>query len=406
MSGGHGPRRSRLGWLIRLLLAGVLVGVSGTAVASAAARGHGTPNASRHSKATGHARVSVKLPILGLVDKGTQAPYTHREPWPTATPDELAPDADAFSGVVVNETWAQLEPRADRFTFAPLERSLRAVEAYNRAHRRSTLAVKLRLWGGFTAPQWAKTLGGTTPVTFASATASGTTGRWWTSAYRAAWSTFQHRLAGRFDADPLIRTVAVSSCATLTDEPFVFSPDAALHTELFADGWTSAAQQKCLEGAFADYSGWKHTPIEYTFNPYVAYAPGTDAADPSFTYRVMARCADLRRTDGRSCILSNHALQSSVATSSRSAPVYAEIDTLHAEHPGSTPVDFQTFSPDTFGGCAAIDVAIAHHAGSVELWPPGPILHGSPIFAGFAGFPESELARWARALTRGSRLRC
>jgi len=401
------PRAGSRGWV---LLTGVVVllCMSAATVATAAVPGHGALVGSRHLSVTGHARSSVKFPIVGLVDKGTQAPYTHREPWPTATPDEVAPDAGAFSGFVVNETWAQLEPSQRRFTFAPLQRSLAAVQVYNHAHPRSQLAVKLRLWGGFTAPEWAKTLGDTTPVTFATPTASGTTGRWWAPAYQAAWSTFQHRLATKFDDNPVIRTVSVSSCATLTDEPFVFSPETALHNELFADGWTSAAQQRCLQGAFSDYSGWKHTPIEYTFNPYVSYTPDTTAgtADPTFTDEMMTRCADLRQTAGRSCILSNHALDSTVATSSRSAPVYAEIDNLHAAHPGSTPADFQTFSPDTFGGCEAINVAILHHGQSVELWPPGPIVHGFPIFGGFSTFPESELAPWAHALKRHAPLSC
>jgi hypothetical protein len=345
---------------------------------------------------------------VGLVDKGTQAPYTHRVPWPTATPEEVAPDAATFSGFVVNETWAQLEPRRGHFTFAPLERSLAAVRAYNRAHRSHQLAVKLRFWGGFTAPAWAKTLGGKTPVSFAIPKNTGTTGRWWTPPYRAAWSTFQHRLGAQFDRDPLIRTVAVSSCSTLSDEPFVFSPNAALHAELFADGWSSAAQQQCLQGAFSDYSGWKHTPIEYTFNAFVSYTPGKVVGTPDlqFTDQVMTRCADLHTTAGRTCILSNHALQPTAATTSRGAPVYAEIRALYTKHSRQTPVGFQTFSPDTFGGCQAIDVAVAYHGQSVELWPPGPIFHGTPIFKGFSAFPKSELVQWARAVQTHTALSC
>ncbi len=320
-----------------------------------------------------------------------------RQPWPTATPDEVALYAAAFSGFVVNETWAQLEPSQGRFTFAPLERSLAAVAEYNRAHPGHSLAVKLRLWGGFTAPDWAKTLDGTTPVTFSVPKASGTTGRWWTPAYRAAWSTFQHKLAAGFDGDPLIRAVAVSSCSTLSDEPFVFSPNAALHAELFADGWSSAAQQRCLQGAFSDYSGWTRTPIEYTFNTFVSYSPGNNIGvpDQQFTNAVMARCADLRRAAGRSCILSNHALAASGTSPALGAPIYFEIDALYAKHPGQTPVDFQTFSPDNFGGCQAINVAVAYHAQSVELWPPSANPKG---FKGFSAYPESELVSWARAL--------
>jgi hypothetical protein len=144
------------------------------------------------------------------------------QPFSTVNPAQVAPYADAFSGIVV-------------------KRDLGAVGAHpGPLHLRAAAAV-----------------------------ARGTTGRWWTPTYRAAWSRFQHRLAASFDGDPLIRSVAVSSSATLTAEPFVQSPQLALHTELFADGWSSQTQQQCLAGAFSDYSGWKHTPIDYAFNPFV-----------------------------------------------------------------------------------------------------------------------------------------
>ncbi len=345
---------------------------------------------------------AVKPQFTGLLDKSSQTPYDLRQPFPTVDVAEVAGDAAAFSGIVVNETWAELEPGQGHYTLAPLLQSLAAVQAYNRAHPGHPLRVKLRLWGGFTAPDWAKTLGATTPVTFDTPTATGTTGRWWTAAYRTAWSAFQHRLAGQFDTDPLIGSVAVSSCATLTAEPFVQSPDLALHDELFADGWSSAAQQACLNGVFSDYSGWNHTPIDFAFNPFVDYSPGKVAGTPDmgFTDAQMTRCAELQRTVGRSCILSNHDLVGGVS-STRSAPVYTEIDALYT-HPG-IPVDLQTGPPDGFGGCDAIDVAVAYHAQSVELWPHAAAANG---FKGFSAFPKSELSSWAHALRSGRPLAC
>jgi len=213
-------------------------------------------------------------------------------------------------------------------------------------------------------------LGGKAPVTFATATAKGTTGRWWTPAYRTAWSSFLHSLASRYDGNALIRSVAVSSCATLTAEPFVQSPSLALHDTLFAAGWSSAAQQRCLQGAFADYSGWKRTSIDYAFNPFSSYTPGKAAGtqDLAFTYQVMANCANLRRTAGRTCILSNHDFTVTAPTTSRSAPVYAEIKALYDKHP--TPVDLQTGPPDNFGGGQSGNLALSQDAQSRELWPP------------------------------------
>jgi hypothetical protein len=344
---------------------------------------------------------SVKAQIVGLVDKGSEAPYHLGMPFATADPDEIAPDAKAFAAIVVNESWAQLEPSQGRFTFGPLEASLNAVTAYNRAHRHHQLTVKLRFWGGFAAPEWAKTIAGS-PVSFNTPSAHGTTGRWWTDAYENAWSAFQHALAERYDRDSLIGSVAVSSCATLTAEPFTMSPSQALLSELLSDGWSSAAQHHCLDGAFSDYSGWKRTPIDYAFNTFPAVTPGEHVyhPDPAVTDEVMTRCADLLTGSGRSCILSNHALDASSATTSRQAPVYAEIDTLYNYLHGKAPVDFQTNSPNTFGGCQTIDIAIAHHAQSLELWPP------TAHIKGFTAYTESSLYGWARALRERRRIAC
>ena len=393
---------------VAALLSSVALGLAlliATAAPATASAGHGTASRSvRRNHPLRHLSY-VKPQFRGLVDKDQQGPYALGQPFPTANPNEIGAAADAFSGIVVDETWAQLEPAQNHFTLGPLTQSLDAVRAYNRAHPGHALRVKLRFWGGFTAPQWAKTLDGDAPVSFV--TRGGmTTGRWWTSTYRAAWSRFQHRIATQFDTDPLIGSVAVTSCATLTAEPFVQSPGLPLHNELFADGWSNAAQANCLKGAFSDYSGWRHTPIDYAFNPFADYTKGKAAGTKDLTVMddVMTRCADLRRSTGRSCILSNHDLTASAPTASRSAPAYAEITALYGRHPGAaTPVDLQTGPPNNFGDCAAINASISYHALSLELWPPSPNPKG---FKGFAAYPESELATWARALSSQTPLLC
>jgi hypothetical protein len=349
----------------------------------------------------------VKPQITGLVDKGSSVGYTLRTAFPTADPNEVAPDASAFSAIVVNETWGRLEPTRGQLDFTPLQRSLAAVQSYNRVHPTDPLAVKLRIFGGFTAPGWAKTLDGP-PISLTPAgQRPGTLGRWWESDYRSAWSFFQHALAARYDSDDLVQSVAVTSCATLTGEPFVISPSPAFISALEADGWSSAAEQRCLAGAFSDYSGWTHTPIEFSFNPFNSVTPGTTRLthDFSVTEQIMKQCADLSQSTGRSCILANHALDATSASTDRSAPVYAEIDTLftadHGTRDGSrVPVDFQTNSPDTFGGCEAIALAVRHHAQSLELWPP------AKGFAGFSAFSPGTLRGWDRDLEHGRAPSC
>jgi hypothetical protein len=345
----------------------------------------------------------IKTQIVGLVDKGSEGPYHQGVPFPTANPDEIAPDAAAFSGIVVNESWAQLEAARGHYTFGPLTKSLDAVEAYNRAHPHHPLRVKLRIWGGFSAPQWAKTIAGPAVVFDTPAVHSQTTGEWWKRAYEVAWSGFQHALAAKYDRDSLIGSVAVTSCATLTAEPFTFSPAPALTSELLGDGWSSAAQEDCLNRAFSDYAGWQDTPIDYAVNAFSALAPGTHFyhPDPEFSDELLMRCATLRSQDHRSCILSNHALTAgSGSPTSRQASVYETIETLYQRERGKIAVDFQTNSPDNFGGCQAIDTAVAHHAESVELWP------ASPIFKGFSAYTPSTLYGWARALRIRQQIDC
>ena len=359
--------------------------------------------ASRQQRDQSSSQPQIKTQIVGLIDKGSEGPYHQGVPFPTADPDEIAPGASAFSGVVVNETWAQLESTRDHYTFAPLTKSFDAVEAYNRAHPHHALRVKLRIWGGFAAPSWAKTIAGPT-VVFNTPTVNGqTTGEWWKRPYGVAWSAFQHALATRYDSDPLIGSVAVTSCATLTAEPFTFSPSPALTSELLQDGWSSAAQENCLNRAFSDYAGWRHTPIDYAVNAFSALAPKTQFyhPDPAFSDEILTRCATLRSQDHRSCILSNHALTAaSGSPTSRQASVYATIEALYQREHGKIAVDFQTDSPDNFGGCEAIDTAVAHHAESVELWP------ASPIFKGFSAYTPSTLYGWARALRNRQQIDC
>ncbi len=339
----------------------------------------------------------IKPQIVGLVDKGSEVPYHRDQPFPTVNTTEVAPFAAAFAGTVINETWAQLEPTEGVFDFSSIDASLAAVTTYNAAHPKSPLAVKLRVWPGFTAPSWAKALdnGPITVATRLQQSGSGTDGEWWQPDYRAAWSGLQHALAARYDTNPLVRSVAATSCASLTDEAFNMAGTPTDLKQMIPDGWTNQAQQQCLDGTFADYSGWKHTPIDFTFNPFKYVDTTTDryTGDSAVTNEVMTRCAQSQDNGGRLCILSNHTLsEASTASSSVVAPVYAEIDALWTKNPSRTPVDLQTVSPSQLDLCPAISVAIAHHAQSVEVWPE---TGASP---GFASLSPATLSTLDRAL--------
>jgi hypothetical protein len=340
--------------------------------------------------------VRQKQSLRGLVDMGVQAPYALDTPFPTVDTSAITPYAGAFGGIVINEGWAQLEPSAGHERWQDLDTSLSAVKAWNIAHPTAQVGVKFRIFGGNTAPDWAKSLGGS-PITVVTKGISHTYGRWWTNPYAKAWSSFQHALAARYDDNPLVRAVSVSSCATLTGEPFVMNMTRQAIQVMQAAGWTPQAQQRCLNGALADYSGWVHTPVTFAFNPYRTVTNGIATADPSLTIQIMRACAQSRTHDGPECVLGNNAL-SDTAVTGRSGAIYSEIDALWRDMPGHVGVYFQTVGAGV--DCASVALGITHHATSVEVWPPH--LH----YDGFAAVPRSTLRQWNEDLGRDSALSC
>lgn len=350
-----------------------------------------TPSPGPRSESAG-----VKPPLAGLIDMGVQTPYQLDLPFPTVDTAAITPYAGSFAGIVVNETWAQLEPAQGNEDWSPLDASLAAVRQWNATHSSTPVGVKLRIFAGNTAPDWAKALGGPS-VTVATTGVSKTYGAWWTAPYRQAWSSFQHAMAARYDSNPLVQAVSAGSCATLTGEPFVMNLTRPAIQVMEAAGWTPQAQESCLQGVLADYSGWVRTPVDFAFNPYRTVVAGAAVPDQSFTDQVMQACSDSRSHGGPTCVLGNNGLSATAATD-RSGPVYAQIDALWRQTPGRVGVYFQTVGSGV--DCGAIDVAVSYHASSVELWPPN---HG---YRGFAGIPSSTLARWNGALRSGSSLTC
>ncbi len=334
----------------------------------------------------------MKPQLVGLIDKGSEASYHLDQPYPVVALSDIAAHSAAFGGVVVNQTWAQLEPTPGGYDFSTLDASLAAATAYNATHPSAPIGVRLRVFAAFAAPTWAKSLDGAPIAVPAHLPASpgGTLGQWWKPGYRSAWASLQQALATRYGANPVLREVAVSSCTTLTAEPFVMAPATiALAT---ADGWTTAAQQSCLDGAFKDYGPWTRTAIYYPMNPMGGSMTVTD--------EVMQRCASSGASGGPMCILANNALSPVSATTSRSAPVYTQMDTIWSAAPAATPIAFQMNGPNSATYCAAIAVAAAHHAESVELWPTA---GNQP---GFTTVPTATLIGWDNALRNDTAPTC
>ena len=356
---------------------------------SAAPAGNNAPPTSSDAPvATG----GVKAPLTGLIDMGNQFAYQHGQPFPTTDPSSLNTYAGAFSGIVVNESWSQLEPSPGVEDWTPLDQSLAAVQAWNDQHPSTPLGVKLRIFAGYSAPSWVVSASGPT-VTIVTRHNTKNVGRWWTTPFRQAWDSFQHALAARYDTNPLVREVSVSSCSSSTGEPFVVSGAVASQRALAAAGWTVQLQESCLDGALADYSGWAHTPITFAFNALsTPSGPST-----TFTNQEMKACAGSEAAGGPDCIIGNNDLSATAPSGKWSGQTYAEIASLTAsgDRPG---VYFQTVGAPV--GCSAMAVATTYHAGSVELWPPAPGVKG------FATIPVATLSAWNTALRAGTPITC
>ncbi len=330
--------------------------------------------------ATLHA-AGMKEPIRGLVSMGAYK-FVVKGTEPVNTLEPLNAKPGIFGGIVILATWRELQPTAGAEIAEnnTIDKALEEVRAYNRRNPQRPLGVKLRVWAGFLAPDWAKEIGG--PPIKVVHNHERTLGRFWSPAYRKAWARFQKQLAAKYDTEPLIREVAVTSCMSFTAEPFYLADEASVSKPLNAAGFKPFQFKQCLRNAVDDYSGWKTTNIEIPLNP--IYMPlGNPKGDAAFTEDVMRAC---RKSIGRRCIFDNHDLDTAPPKSI--VPIYASMKKL------GTPTEFQTFheTPSDFEG--TIQKAVSLGAGSVELWQD---------YQGFPLQPDAKLKKWAAMIERDSK---
>jgi len=328
------------------------------------------------------AQQAPKPLIHGLISMGNIGFHRADGGVPDNSLKEIEAHPGVLTGVVINITWAQLQPTPKSLDTAALDGALSDVNAYNAHHPQSPLAVKLRIWPGPSAPQWAKELGGP-PVQLVHAAGNQnliiTVGRYWAVAYRKAWWDLQHALARKYDSDPLIREISNSSCSTITDEGFLEAADPVSIQNLVQAGYTDQAFQTCLTQSPNDYSGWKTTRVDWAFNPYRGIESGKPVMDMSFTYQVMD---GFRQSMGERGIVTNHALE--VPTHPFLLPLFDHIRQVGA------PIEFQTDSPKALGGMdwdATIKMGLSLGASAIEVWQ-GTNLNG------FETIPPDTMKQW------------
>jgi hypothetical protein len=338
------------------------------------------PQAVAQTHAQSSATQPGKSPIHGLVSMGYQYFVTHG-----GIPDDLMLEVnahpDVYSAAVMNVTWSQIEPTRGHFDFSFIDHGLSEVRAYNAKHPAHPITAKLRISSGQKTPAWAMSLGGPSFQVFhhSDVDHAYTVPRYWTPEYRKAWHEAQDALAARYDAEPLVQEVAISSCSLITDEPFVPASGADSSANQKAAGLTDAVRQDCLMHAWDDYSAWKVTPLDYTVNPYALFDGPERVPDIEFTYKVMAA---FRAALGRRAVIGNHGLQNPLKDVA--VPLYAEMTKLGA------PLEMQFYNPRV-NIDPTMQLAIDHGATEIEVWE-------STAAKGLCAITYDQLKHWAAAL--------
>jgi hypothetical protein len=323
----------------------------------------------------------IKVPIRGLISMGAYR-FVGYGGDPVNTLEPLNAKPGIFGGLVVIASWKQLQPTAQSEIGDGnvIDQALAEVRAYNERNPHKPLGVKLRVWGGFEAPDWAKHLTGM-PIETTFNTKQRIVGHFWRPAYRQAWARLQEQLAARFDKRPLIKEVAVTSCMSYTAEPFVVPIEDTVIRPLRAAGFNDAQYKDCLANAVADYAPWKESRLVLSVNP-LRTGPGQGNGDAAFTQGVMRNC---RQTIGRRCVFDNHDLDTELPK-----PLYPIYNTMQRLGPE---IEFQTWrkTPKDFDG--TIRMGVSYGASSIELYQD---------YGGFPLVADAKLRQWAAMLERNS----
>jgi hypothetical protein len=267
----------------------------------------------------------------------------------------------SLAGYVVGVHWSDLQPTSGAAIAPdnPIDRAIAEVAAVNAADH-THLGLKIRVLAGVSAPEWAKSLGGS-PVSISNPQngATGTIGRFWTDAFGAAYERLEILLAAKYDEVPAVREVTISRCTTFYDEPFIRdASDPLTVNALIGAGYTVEADENCQRQEIAAAAVWRHTHSDLAFNPYQAIdSGGTTRVDEPFTESMMVYC---RRVLGTACVLENNSLRTPPLPAYQA--MYAEMLALGG------PMAFQTAAAQRVGDLqSTLNYALTLGADSVEL---------------------------------------
>jgi len=292
----------------------------------------------------------LKPVLQGLLDRDGQPPAGYI---PTAV-----------SGWVVKANWKDLQPAAD----GPIAANNVIDQAIAAAHKLG-VGLKLRVYTGTNAPDWAKALdGGPVNVVDPQDKEQGTIGRFWTDDFGKAYADLEQKLAAKYDAVPEVREVVISRCTTFFAEPFIRDKgDKGSIANMLGAGFSFTADQTCHRQEIDAHKVWLQTHSDVDFSPYQNIEKkGVNSVDEGFTESMMDYC---RTTLGARCVLENNSIRTPVQ-----ANYAAMYDKIQAMGP---PISFQTANPNKIGDLlSTLQWAAQVGANSVEL--PGSYTQSPP----------------------------
>ncbi|MBV9411865.1 MAG: hypothetical protein JO148_09725 [Acidimicrobiia bacterium] len=292
----------------------------------------------------------LKPVLQGLLDRDGQPPAGYIP--------------SAVNGWVVKANWKDLQPTAG----GPIAANNVIDQAIAAAHKLG-VGLKLRVYTGINAPDWAKALdGGPVTVVDPQDKQQGTIGRFWTEDFGQAYANLEQKLAAKYDAVPEMREVVISRCTTFFAEPFIRDKgDKGSIANMLGAGFSFAADQTCHREEIDAHKVWLQTHSDVDFSPYQNIEKkGVKSVDEGFTESMMDYC---RTNLGARCVLENNSIRTPVQANY--AAMYDRIKAL------GPPISFQTANPNKIGDLlATLQWAAQEGANSVEL--PGSYTQSPP----------------------------
>jgi hypothetical protein len=291
-----------MAWFRPRRLALVVVGVSllALAVPACSRTRHHPATQATIPPATGAAGGPVsglKAPLQGLIYIGSPPP---------------ASLMTAVHGFTVEPNWSDLQPARGGPLAAnnAIDQAIAAARQLNAQHPGLDYGLRIRVFTGIHAPEWAKNLDGPAFTIQGPQGQPATMTRFWTPAFGSAYQDLQDKLAAKYDAVPEIREVVVDRCAVDTAEPFRLGSNGQANAGAYVRaGYNQAAALACETQQLQESRAWIHTRLDMTLssNIQVIDSSGTLTQENfTATQNVLNYCRQLL---GRQCVLMNTSLR-------------------------------------------------------------------------------------------------